>query len=84
MRGGRIVCRHPFCGRYGGSNFFSLFTYQVFFYSMKTNSWTSLKQDVEIVNGQAVIDIGVDTSNGYLYIRSVTTPESDFVELYVE
>ena len=61
-----------------------VFTYQVFFYSMKTNSWTSLKQDVEIVNGQAVIDIGVDTSNGYLYIRPVTTPESDFVELYVE
>ena len=61
-----------------------VFAYQIFFYSLNTRSWTSLKQDLQIVNGQAVIDLGVNASNGYLYIRPITAPESDFVELSVK
>ena len=61
-----------------------VFAYQMVFFSMKTYSWISLTENLQIANGQAVINLGVDASNGYLYISPVTTPESDFVELYIK
>ena len=61
-----------------------VFTYQVVFYSLETQTMTSLEQTAAVANGKAVIDLGVAASNGYLYIRPVTTPESDFTELYVK
>ncbi len=61
-----------------------IFPYQMFFYSLNTRTWTSLKQNVQVINGQGVVDLGVNVSNGYLYIRPITTPESDFIELYIK
>ena len=61
-----------------------VFTYQIFFYSLTTNTWTSITQNLSVANGKAVINLGVNTSNGYLYICPVTQPESNFVELYIK
>ena len=61
-----------------------VFAYQIGFFSLKTSSWISQTQDIEITNGQAVIDLGVETANGYLYISPATTSESEFVELYIK
>ncbi len=61
-----------------------VFAYQMAFFSLKTCSWISLTQDLQIANGRAIIDLGVDASNGYLYISPVTTPESDFIELFIK
>ncbi len=61
-----------------------VFTYQVVFYSLETQTLTNLEQTTAVANGKAVIDLGVATSNGYLCIRLVTTPESNFTELYVK
>ena len=61
-----------------------VFTYQVVFYSLETQTLTNLEQTTAVANGKAVIDLGVATPNGYLCIRPVTTPESDFTELYVK
>ncbi len=58
--------------------------YQVFFYSLENGMQKSLSQTLTVANGQAVIDLSVNASNGYLYIRPVTTPESDFTELYIK
>ena len=59
------------------------FNYQIKFYSLTTSSWTDMTQVLEVANGQAIIDLGVNASNGYLYIRPITTPESTFVEIYL-
>ena len=45
---------------------------------------TFLTQTPVVAGGQAVIDLGVKASNGYLYIRPLTTPESSFTELYIK
>ena len=62
------------------------FTFQIFFYSLNTNAWIPLpqEQELQVVDGQAVLDLGVNASSGYLYLRPVTKPESNFIELYVE
>ena len=60
------------------------YAYQIFFFSLKTKTWTSLEKILQVTDGQAVIDLDAEASNGYLYICPVTTPESNFVELYVE
>ena len=57
---------------------------QVVFYSLENHAMTNLSQTITISNGKAVVDVGVDAANGYLYIRPVTTPESDFAELYIK
>ena len=44
----------------------------------------SLTQNIQVVDGQAIVNLGVDASNGYLYICPITTPESNFVELYIK
>ena len=59
-------------------------TYQVIFYSLETQTLTNLTQTVTVADGKAVIDLGVAASNGYLVIRPVTTPESNFTELYIK
>ena len=59
-------------------------TYQVFFYSMDNGMRTFLTQTPVVAGGQAVVDLGVKASNGYLYIRPLTTPESSFTELYIK
>jgi hypothetical protein len=61
-----------------------VFTYQALFYSLDANSLKPLMREIMVANGKAVIDLGVEASNGYLYIRPVTTPESDFTELYIK
>ncbi len=61
-----------------------VFTYQAVFYSLETQTMTNVEQTVAVANGKAVIALGVAASNGYLYIRPVTTPESYFTELYVK
>ena len=58
--------------------------YQIIFYSLENQTLTNLSQTTAVANGKAVIDLGVAAANGYLYIRPVTTPESDFTELYVK
>ncbi len=59
-------------------------TYQIVFYSLDNQTLTNLTQTAAVAGGKAVIDLGVAASNGYLYIRPVTTPESDFTELYIK
>ncbi len=61
-----------------------VFTYQALFYSLEANTLKPLMREIQVANGEAVIDLGVNASNGYLYIRPVTTPESDFTELYIK
>ena len=75
----RLVCDTTEAGYTDG-----VFTYQVVFYSLEMQTMTSLEQTAIVANGKAVIDLGVAASNGYLYIRPVTTPESDFTELYIK
>ena len=60
------------------------FEFQIMFFSLTAASWTSFTKPLQIIDGQAVIDLGVVASNGYLYIRPVTTPESNFVEIFIE
>ena len=59
-------------------------TYQVVFYSLDSQALTNFSQATTVANGQAVIDLGVDASNGYLYIRPVMIPEGSFTELYIK
>ncbi len=59
-------------------------TYQVIFYSLENQTLTNLTPTVTVADGTAVIDLGVAAANGYLAIRPVTTPESDFTELYIK
>ena len=61
-----------------------IFAYQMFFYSLNARQWMSLTQNIQVVDGQAIVNLGVDASNGYLYICPITTPESNFVELYIK
>ena len=61
-----------------------VFAYQMFFYSLTTNKWTSLTQNLQVANGKAVVNLGVNVSNGYLYICPITIPESNFIELYIK
>ena len=57
---------------------------RLFFYSLDSQTLTNVTQTAPVAGGRAVIDLGVAASNGYFYIRFVTTPESDFTELYVK
>ncbi len=60
------------------------YAYQIFFFSLNTRTWTVLEKTLQVVDGQTVIDLGVNASNGYLYICPVTRPESKFIEMYIE
>ena len=58
--------------------------YQIVFYSFETQTLTNLSQTVTVAGGKAVVDLGVEAANGYLVIRPVASPESDFTELYIK
>ncbi len=61
-----------------------MYEYQIFFFSLKTRTWTTLIQRLSITAGQAVIELNTPAADGYLYISPVTIPESNFVELYIK
>ena len=57
---------------------------QLFFYSFNTKSWARQNSaTVKIRNGKATVQMGGDTSNGYLYIRTLEKADTKFVECFV-